>query len=124
MTALSKDHENALKSLEGARVLVIELNKEVSHHKKTIIKVQNESEKWRAKHDELNIAKNILEARIDFYIFIEALKYIVSAIFTGWGIALFSSKPRIGAIMVVGSAVIYIGLTVLEKHLHPKTKKN
>lgn len=107
--------EEALSTPEGARVLVQSMNKEVNFLKRTVVKTQNELEGWRAKYHNADKSNGVLSSKLEFFVGIEVIKYLLSAIGTSYGVNLVTSSNQNGWYLVVGSALFYILITLWQK---------
>ena len=114
MSNLSPEHEEALKSLKGAKVLVVELNKQIEHHEKTIIKIQNESENWRERFHKSDKLAGILKSKSEVILIIEASKFITGAV-SAYGFYLLGVRNAKAWYVVSASILIYIILLLLQK---------
>ncbi|MDB5167262.1 MAG: hypothetical protein JWN26_407 [Candidatus Saccharibacteria bacterium] len=121
-SALTKGQKDAVQSTEGATALVMSLNKEVhqmehevSAQKITIKHTQDELEEWRERYHESDKRNGILNSKLSFFTGVEILKYIISAVGTGYGVNLLSSNNFNGTYWIMCSVILYIIITVWQK---------
>jgi hypothetical protein len=121
-SALTKLQKEAVKSVEAAATLVSSLNKEISQkeqeisaQKITIQTTQDELEVWREKYHAADKQNGILDSKISFVTGVEVIKFIVSAVGTGYGVNLLSSENTNGIYFIVGSVIVYILITIWER---------
>lgn len=118
----TKDQLEAIQTVEGATVLVTELNRrvqssemEVDAQKITIKNTQDELEVWRTKYHESDKKNGILDSKLSFFTGVEVLKYLLSAIGTSYGVNLFSSGNFNGIYIMGVTAVLYVVMTIWQK---------
>lgn len=118
----TKDQVEAIQTVEGATVLVTELNRriqssemEIDAQKITIKNTQDELEEWRTKYHESDKKNGILDSKLSFFTGVEVLKYLLSAIGTSYGVNIFSSGNFNGVYIMGVTAVLYVVMTVWQK---------
>ena len=121
-SALTKVQKEAVITIEGATALVSSLNKEISQkdqeiaaQKITIKTTQDELEDWREKYHAADKQNGILDSKISFVTGVEVIKFIVSAVGTGYGVNLFSSGNDNGVYFIAGSTLVYVLITIWER---------
>jgi len=121
-SALTKLQKEAVKSVDAATALVASLNKEISQkeqeisaQKITIQTTQDELEVWREKYHAADKQNGILDSKISFVTGVEVIKFIVSAVGTGYGVNVLSSGNGNGTYFIIGSIVVYLLITVWER---------
>lgn len=118
-SALSSSQKEAIKSPKAAKVLVESLNKEVciqaneiEVQKETIRVTQDELEVWRSRFHNVDKNNSVLSSKLEFFVGIEVFKYLLSAIGTAYGVNLVSSRNNNGWFFILGSATIYVLVTI------------
>lgn len=118
----TKEQAAAVKTVEGATVLVTELNRryqllemEIDAQKITIKNTQDELEEWRAKYHESDKRNGVLDSKLSFFTGVEIIKYLTSAIGTGYGVNLISSGNTNGYYYIAVSVLIYVIMTIWQK---------
>lgn len=121
-SALTKSQKEAVKTVGGATALVVSLNKEASQknlemeaQKITIKTTQDELEVWREKYHAVDKQNGILDSKVSFMAGPEIIKFVVSAVGTGYGVNLLSSGNLSGVSYIIGSVILYIVITVWQK---------
>lgn len=112
---LTPDQEEAIKSPDGAKVLVVSMNKEISTLKRTVVKTQNALEGWRGKYHDADKNNGILQSKLEFFVGLEVAKYLLAAVGTSYGINLVTSGNKSGWYYVGASTLAYISITVWQK---------
>jgi len=110
---LTHDQEEAIATTEGARALINSLNKEAKTLRKTIVNTQDQLEVWRTRYHNADKKNSILNTKLDVFVGIECVKFLLSAVGTAFGINLITSSPKnnSGFIYVVASVCAYALLT-------------